>query len=483
MEEKGTSILEKPYIRNPVRTEQTMLMVLISLLPASVFGVWRFGWKALGLLLLSAGVCVLTEFLYEKFRGQPITVGDCSAAVTGLLLALSLPVSVPWWMPAVGGIFAILAAKQLFGGLGKNILNPALAARLLLQILFSGFLEDGAAAAIGEASVLALIIGAMLLIWFDIITLRIPGAYIGCYLAVLLIFGGRGADLPYLAVNLFSGGVVLGAFFMATDYVTSPLTKSGRLLYGCVIGILTGIFRLAGSFAAGVACAVLIGNLLAPLIDRLTVPVPFGRERRLPKLGSLLKFGKGVESAPEDETEETPSGERKASEGEEETAEKTLEPPAEPGERDTQESLETPVEEPKAEEETETKPTAGEEEEAGGSQETQDGEPEEKASEESPETAAEEPRENEGKEESAEEATVKELPKQSQSDTGDKRPRRKKRKSSKRKAQSAALEQPEQERDAGKADALPGKEESGGGDRTAETEDTSAQRDPGTAGR
>lgn len=466
MEEKGTSILEKPYIRNPVRTEQTMLMVLISLLPASVFGVWRFGWKALGLLLLSAGVCVLTEFLYEKFRGQPITVGDCSAAVTGLLLALSLPVSVPWWMPAVGGIFAILAAKQLFGGLGKNILNPALAARLLLQILFSGFLEDGAAAAIGEASVLALIIGAMLLIWFDIITLRIPGAYIGCYLAVLLIFGGRGADLPYLAVNLFSGGVVLGAFFMATDYVTSPLTKSGRLLYGCVIGILTGIFRLAGSFAAGVACAVLIGNLLAPLIDRLTVPVPFGRERRLPKLGSLLKFGKGVESAPEDETEETPSGERKASEGEEETAEKTLEPPAEPGERDTQESLETPVEEPKAEEETETKPTAGEEEE--------------KASEESPETAAEEPRENEGKEESAEEATVKELPKQSQSDTGDKRPRRKKRKSSKRKAQPASSEQ---ESDAGKADALPGKEESGGGDRTAETEDTSAQRDPGTAGR
>ena len=483
MEEKGTSILEKPYIRNPVRTEQTMLMVLISLLPASVFGVWRFGWKALGLLLLSAGVCVLTEFLYEKFRGQPITVGDCSAAVTGLLLALSLPVSVPWWMPAVGGIFAILAAKQLFGGLGKNILNPALAARLLLQILFSGFLEDGAAAAIGEASVLTLIIGAMLLIWFDIITLRIPGAYIGCYLAVLLIFGGRGADLPYLAVNLFSGGVVLGAFFMATDYVTSPLTKSGRLLYGCVIGILTGIFRLAGSFAAGVACAVLIGNLLAPLIDRLTVPVPFGRERRLPKLGSLLKFGKGVESAPEDETEEsfeTPSGERKASEGEEETEEKTLEPPAEPGERDTQESLETPVEEPKAEEETETKPTAGEEEEAGGSQETQDGEPEEKASEESPETAAEEPRENEGKEESAEEATVKELPKQSQSDTGDKRPRRKKRKSSKRKAQSASSEQ---ESDAGKADALPGKAESGGGDRTAETEDTSAQRDPGTAGR
>ena len=292
MVEKGTRILGKPYIRNPVRTEQAMLMVLISLLPASVFGVWRFGWKALGLLLLSAGVCILTEFLYEKFRGQPITVGDCSAAVTGLLLALGLPVSVPWWLPAVGGIFAILAAKQLFGGLGRNILNPALAARLLLQILFSGFLEDGAAAAIGEASVLALIIGAMLLIWFDIITLRIPGAYIGCYLAVLLIFGGRGADLSYLAVNLFSGGVVLGAFFMATDYVTSPLTKSGRLLYGCVIGILTGIFRLAGSFAAGVACAVLIGNLLAPLIDRLTVPVPFGRSADCQSLGACSNLEK-----------------------------------------------------------------------------------------------------------------------------------------------------------------------------------------------
>ena len=286
-----------------------MELVLLALLPASIFGVWHFGWNALLLIIVSVGTCVLTEYVYEKLMHKKITVSDCSAAVTGLLLALNLPSSAPWWLAVLGGIFAILIVKQLFGGLGQNFMNPALAARCFLLISFAGrmtnFAYDGfsgatplaaikagepvyvldmflgnTAGTIGETSVIAILIGAAILLWFQVIDLRIPGTYLLSFAVFVLIFGGHGFDLSYVAAELCGGGLMLGAFFMATDYVTSPITKTGQLVYGCILGILTGIFRLFGNSAEGVSYAIIFGNLLVPLIERITMPRPFGREEK-----------------------------------------------------------------------------------------------------------------------------------------------------------------------------------------------------------
>ena len=240
---------------------------------------------------------------------KKITVSDCSAAVTGLLLALNLPSSAPWWLAVLGGIFAILIVKQLFGGLGQNFMNPALAARCFLLISFAGrmtnFAYDGfsgatplaaikagepvyvldmflgnTAGTIGETSVIAILIGAAILLWFQVIDLRIPGTYLLSFAVFVLIFGGHRFDLSYVAAELCGGGLMLGAFFMATDYVTSPITKTGQLVYGCILGILTGVFRLFGNSAEGVSYAIIFGNLLVPLIERITMPRPFGREEK-----------------------------------------------------------------------------------------------------------------------------------------------------------------------------------------------------------
>ena len=298
-----------PHVRSAVRTDKIMELVLLALLPASIFGVWHFGWNALLLIIVSVGTCVLTEYVYEKLMHKKITVSDCSAAVTGLLLALNLPSSAPWWLAVLGGIFAILIVKQLFGGLGQNFMNPALAARCFLLISFAGrmtnFAYDGfsgatplaaikagepvyvldmflgnTAGTIGETSVIAILIGAAILLWFQVIDLRIPGTYLLSFAVFVLIFGGHRFDLSYVAAELCGGGLMLGAFFMATDYVTSPITKTGQLVYGCILGILTGIFRLFGNSAEGVSYAIIFGNLLVPLIERITMPRPFGREEK-----------------------------------------------------------------------------------------------------------------------------------------------------------------------------------------------------------
>lgn len=289
-----------------------MLYVTIALLPASAFGVWNFGLSALVMLVCTTASSVLTEYIYEKLMHKKITVNDFSAVVTGLLLGLNMPPTAPWWMGVLGGIFAILIVKQLFGGLGQNIMNPALGARCFLLISFTSqmttFVYDGVTGptplaqlksgemvdsmsmligripgTIGETSVIAVVAGAIFLILMGIIDLRIPGTYIATFVVFIGIFGRFANpevgffDPQYITAHLCGGGLMLGAWFMATDYVTSPITKRGQIVYGMLLGILTGLFRLFGGSAEGVSYAIIISNLLVPLIERVTLPKPFGK--------------------------------------------------------------------------------------------------------------------------------------------------------------------------------------------------------------
>lgn len=300
-----------PHIHAPTDTKALMRCVLLSLLPAGVFGVWSFGWRALAVIALCAAVCVLTEFLYEKLMKLPVTVGDCSAAVTGVLLAYTLPATVPLWMAALGSVFAVLIVKMLFGGLGQNFMNPALAARCFLLISFGGAMTsypagvDGVTGAtplavvkagesvdlltmllgthsgcIGEVSAAAILVGGIYLCVRRVIAPRIPLVYVGSFvLSVTVISLLRGSGLPtgaFLLTQVCGGGLLLGAVFMATDYVTSPVTRGGQWVYAAFIGILTAVFRLLGSTAEGVSYAIVLGNILVPLIERMTMPKPFG---------------------------------------------------------------------------------------------------------------------------------------------------------------------------------------------------------------
>lgn len=283
-----------------------MLAVVIALLPAAGFGIYNFGLKALITIVITVATTVLTEFAFEKICKKKVTIGDYSAVVTGLLLALNLPVSAPWWIGVVGGVFAILVVKMLFGGLGQNFMNPALGARCFLLISFTSImtnfdcdaytgatpladLKSGAsvnilnmvigktAGTIGETSMIAIVLGACFLILMGVIDLRIPGSYIVSFVIFISIFGGHGLDAAYLSAHLAGGGLMLGAFFMATDYVTRPITKNGQYLFGILLGILTGIFRLFGPSSEGVSYAIIIGNLLVPLIEKITLPKAFGK--------------------------------------------------------------------------------------------------------------------------------------------------------------------------------------------------------------
>lgn len=300
------SVSSSPHIRDKATTSFIMLMVVIALLPATVFGVIQFKLPALSLILVSVATCVLTEYLYEKLMHRKITIGDFSAVVTGLLLALNLPPTLPWWIAVIGSVFAILVVKQLFGGLGQNFMNPALGARCFLLISFTArmtsFAYDGVTGptplavlksgggvntldmvigripgTIGETSVIAIMIGAIFLILMGIIDLRIPGTYLVTFVVFLIIFGGHGFDMNYITAQLAGGGLMLGAWFMATDYVTSPITKTGQIVYGILLGVLTGVFRLFGPSAEGVSYAIIISNLLVPLIERITLPKAFGK--------------------------------------------------------------------------------------------------------------------------------------------------------------------------------------------------------------
>ena len=291
-----------------------MLMVTIALLPSAIFGVWNFGLSALIMLISTVVAAVLTEYIYEKLMHKKVTVGDFSAVVTGLLLGLNMPPTAPWWMGALGSVFGILIVKQLFGGLGQNFMNPALGARCFLLLSFAGpmtsFVYDGVTGptplayvkegamdqistidmmigtipgTIGETSVIAIIIGAIFLILMGVIDLRIPGTYIVTFVIFVGIFGHVAHpeigffDPQYITAHLCGGGLMLGAWFMATDYVTSPITPKGQYVYGIILGVLTGLFRIFGGSAEGVSYAIIISNLLVPLIEKVTLPKPFGK--------------------------------------------------------------------------------------------------------------------------------------------------------------------------------------------------------------
>ncbi|MGN0300537.1 MAG: RnfABCDGE type electron transport complex subunit D [Lachnospiraceae bacterium] len=304
-------VSSNPHIRSKVSTDKIMLMVVIALLPATGFGIYNFGIRALFHVLITIASCVISELVFELIVRKKITVGDMSAVVTGLLLALNLPVSAPLWIGIVGGAFAIMVVKMMFGGLGQNFMNPALAARCFLLISFPSLMTDftcdaysGAtplaslkagesvnvynmiigktAGTIGETSMVAIVLGAVLLMLIGIIDIKIPGSYILTFVIFIGLFGGHGFDPYYLSAHLAGGGLMLGAFFMATDYVTRPVTRAGQVIFGIILGLLTGIFRVFGASAEGVSYAIIIGNLLVPLITRYSSPKPFGKggERR-----------------------------------------------------------------------------------------------------------------------------------------------------------------------------------------------------------
>ena len=302
-------VSSNPHVRVKDTTSRIMLTVIIALLPTTLFGIYNFGVKAALLVAISIASAVLTEFLFEKICKKKLTVGDLSAVVTGLLLALNLPVSVPWWIPVVGSVFAILVVKMLFGGLGQNFMNPALAGRCFLLISFSSLMTNFECAAysgptplaslkagegvnvmdmiigrtagtIGETSMIAIVIGACILILAGIIDLKVPGSYLVSFVLFVALFAslsGRTVTGPYLSAQLAGGGLMLGAFFMATDYVTRPITRKGQYVYGIVLGFLTAIFRIFGASAEGVSYAIILGNLLVPLIEKFTMPRASGK--------------------------------------------------------------------------------------------------------------------------------------------------------------------------------------------------------------
>ncbi len=302
---KLLNVSSSPHARNNVLTQNLMLDVAIAMIPASVYGVYQFGLKALCILLVTVAGAVLSEYVYESLMGKPITVMDGSALVTGMILGLNMPPEIPLWIPFLGSIFAIIVVKQIYGGLGQNFMNPALAARCFLLISFanqmSAFKLDGVSGAtplsvlknggsvdvaamfvgripgtIGEVSVIALLIGAVYLLVKKVISIRIPAAYLISFAVFVFIFGQH--DPAYVLAHLCGGGLIFGAFFMATDYVTSPITPNGQILFGILLGVLTGLFRLFGGSAEGVSYAIIISNLLVPLIEKATLPVAFGKE-------------------------------------------------------------------------------------------------------------------------------------------------------------------------------------------------------------
>ena len=280
--EQMYNVSSNPHIRDKMTTSRIMQLVVIALLPTTLFGIWNFGVHALLVVLATVASSVFFEWLYDRLMHKKNTTTDFSAVVTGLLLALNLPPTLPWWMGVLGAVFAIIVVKQLFGGLGQNFMNPALGARCFLLICFAGkmtyFVYDGVTGptplaelkagetvntlsmllgnirgTIGETSVVAIMIGAMFLILMGVIDLRIPGTYIVTFVIFITLFGGHGFDPQYITAHLCGGGLMLGAWFMATDYVTSPITKKGQIVYGILLGCLTGLFRLFGGSAEGLS--------------------------------------------------------------------------------------------------------------------------------------------------------------------------------------------------------------------------------------
>ena len=302
-------VSSNPHVRDKMTTSKIMQLVVLALLPTTLFGIYNFGLRALLVVVITVASSVFFEWIYDKLMHKKNTITDFSAVVTGLLLALNMPASIPLWIPVLGSAFAIIVVKQLFGGLGQNFMNPALAARCFLLTSFALFMNNFSSAklgfdsltgatplaqlragetvdlaslvigripgTIGEVSVIALLIGAIYMVVRKVISPVIPLIYIGTVFVFTFLFGGF--NLTYSLSEICAGGLIFGAFFMATDYVTSPLTPKGQIVYGLILGIVTGIFRLWGASPEGVSYAIIFSNLLVPLIERYTLPTAFGK--------------------------------------------------------------------------------------------------------------------------------------------------------------------------------------------------------------
>ena len=305
------NVQSSPHIRDDISTRFIMLDVIIALLPATIWGILRFGLNALIVVVASIVTAILSESLFNFIVKRKNTIGDLSCIVTGLILALNMPPNIPIFIPVVGTIFAIVIAKMLFGGLGQNFINPALAGRCFCHISFAALmnnfksemsvdaytsatplalLQDGKdlnlldlifgyiPGTIGEISVVCLLLGAIYLLAKKIIDFRIPITYIVTCIVFIMIFSDKATNINYILGELFGGALIFGAFFMATDYVTAPITPLGKIIYGILLGVLTGIFRLYGKSPESISYVIIISNLVVPLIESFTIPVAFGRE-------------------------------------------------------------------------------------------------------------------------------------------------------------------------------------------------------------
>ena len=309
---KLLQISSSPHIREDVNSSSIMRDVVIAMLPTAIYGSLQWGFHAFFVVVFTTLAAVLTELVYQKAMKLPVTINDWSAAGTGMILALNCPPNIPFWIPIVGSVFAIIVVKQLYGGLGANFMNPALAARCFLLISFAGkmttFTSVGSDAVstatplailkasptatpdlmnmflgripgtIGEVSKICLLIGALYLIIRRVISPKMPLLYIGTVALFTLLFGKGGASPEYLLSEILGGGLIFGAFFMLTDYVTSPITPMGQVIFAILAGLLTGLFRLYGGSAEGVSYAIILSNIVVPIINNKTIPKAFGRE-------------------------------------------------------------------------------------------------------------------------------------------------------------------------------------------------------------
>jgi electron transport complex protein RnfD len=308
-------VSSSPHLRENASTRKIMLDVIIALLPAVVAGIWFFGMRAALVIIVTVAAAVLTEYLMRLGLKREQTVSDLSAVVTGLLLALNLPPSIPIWIAIVGSVIAIALIKQLFGGLGQNFMNPALGARVMLVVAWAGrmttwtdpvtdavatatplgALKEGTlqsfsyselfwgniAGCIGETSAFAILLGCAWLLARKVITWRIPVFFVGTVALLTWVLGPDGLFTGDPLYHILAGGLMLGAVFMATDYVTNPITRKGRIIFAIGCGVLTSLFRLYGNMPEGVSFAIILMNIVTPLIDRHTVPVSFGGERHV----------------------------------------------------------------------------------------------------------------------------------------------------------------------------------------------------------
>ena len=304
-----------PHFRGNESTRRIMIDVLIALVPSMIVGVMVFGIKAVWIIIAATASSVTAEMISRKAMKKDQTIGDMSAVVTGVLLALNFSSEVPIWIPIVGGAVAIVIVKQLFGGIGQNFMNPALGARVILVISWPsqmtkwlipggvdgvssatplGIIKEGGGelpsyidmfignigGCIGETSVAAILLGAAYLVARRVIKLEIPLMYIGTFAVLTWIFTGDGVFSGDALFHILAGGLMLGAFFMATDYSSTPMTKKGKIIFGFGCGLLTFVIRFYTGYPEGVSFSIILMNLITPLIDMLTIPVSFGGEKK-----------------------------------------------------------------------------------------------------------------------------------------------------------------------------------------------------------